>query len=89
LSKATKQRDRFLSIPADFTWDELVTVMRAYGFNEMSDGGGSYRCFISSQGLKMFLHKPHPENIVKRYALRQVRDSLKDFGLLFDQKENK
>lgn len=81
MSKAQKLLERFLSIPADFSWEELVSLMKHFGFQEMQQKGGSYRCFRSGT-LKIFLHKPHPANIVKRYALRQVRDKLLEFGLI-------
>jgi len=86
LSKDQKQLERFLSIPADYSWDELVTLVGSYGFDEDTKSGGSRRCFISAKGWKMFLHKPHPGNIVKRYAIRQVKDALVEFGLIADRK---
>jgi hypothetical protein len=82
VSKSEKLLDRFLSIPADFTWDEFVSLMGHFGFRELANKGGSYRCFVSAQNLKIFLHKPHPSNVMRRYALRQVRAKLKEFGLL-------
>jgi len=30
----------------------------------------------------IMLHKPHPGNIVKSYAIKQVYDYLTEFGLL-------
>jgi len=82
VSKSEKSLDRFLSIPADFTWDELVSVLGHLGFKELAQKGGSYRCFMSEQELKIFLHKPHPSHIVPRYALRKVRLKLKEYGLI-------
>lgn len=85
MSKATKLRKRLLSIPKDFTWDELVIVVKGYGFEERTDSGGSRRCFVSSKGQKIFLHEPHPHNTVKAYALREVVSSLKEFGINFEE----
>lgn len=82
MSKAKKLLDRFLSIPADFTWDELLSLLGHMGFKELSEKGGSYRTFVSQSGAKIFLHKPHPANIVKRYALKKVRDNLRELGLI-------
>ena len=82
VSKAQKLLDRFLTIPADFSWDELVSMLGHFGFAQLQEKGGSYRCFVLDKTLKIFLHKPHPGNIVKRYALKQVRDKLKEFGLI-------
>ncbi len=45
MSKTQKLVDRLLSVPADFTWDELVKVLASYGYTEIKKGktGGSRR----------------------------------------------
>lgn len=85
MSKAKKLRQRLLSIPADFTWDELVTVVKGFGFDEITDTGSSRRCFKLPSGKKIFLHEPHPGSIVKRYALREVVTKLKEFGIKIEE----
>lgn len=82
MSKQSKLIARLLSIPADFTWDELVSVMGKLGFKERTDKGGSYRTFVDSEGRKIFLHEPHPDNVLKKYAIRKVIDALNEYGLL-------
>jgi predicted RNA binding protein YcfA (HicA-like mRNA interferase family) len=82
VSKVEKLRKRAGEIPSDFTWDEMVSLLNSFGFEETSKKGGSYRCFLSSDGRKFFMHKPHPGSIVKQYALRQVVEKLCEFGLL-------
>lgn len=72
VSQADKLLARLRSIPADFTWPELVRVLKQAGFSETSDKGGSYRTFVSPTGLKIFCHRPHPGNIVKKYLLREI-----------------
>lgn len=82
MSKAQKLRQRLLSIPVDFTWDELVAVLKGLGFKEITNTGSSRRCFIKeTSGQKIFLHEPHPQNTVKKYALREVVASLSNFGI--------
>ena len=61
------------------TWDELCNALHGCDFQEISDAGGSYRTFVDEKGRKLFLHKPHPGNIVKKYALRQVVEKLKQY----------
>jgi len=87
MSKRSKLLDRLLSIPADFTWDELVTVLAFYGFYELSKGktGGSRRKFRDKEGNLMLLHEPHPSTVVKKYALRQVVANLKEKGKIKDE----
>lgn len=83
MSKSDKQLARFLSIPSDFTWDELISVLARYDFSERK-GNGSRRCFIDAENKKLFLHKPHPENVVKKYAIRQVKHKLVEYGVIQD-----
>jgi len=81
MTRADKLRSRAASVPADFTWHELISLLSTYGFIEFSDKGGSYRCFRTAAGLKIFVHKPHPGNIVKKYLLLKVNGKLKEYGL--------
>lgn len=48
MSKEKKIIDRFLSIPSDLTWDELLNVLTTYGYKEIKKGktGGSRRKFV-------------------------------------------
>lgn len=80
MSQKSKLITRFLSVPADFTWDELVAVLRFYDYSEISTGktAGSRKRFADGQGNIILLHKPHPAKIVKKYAVRQVIDNLKE-----------
>ena len=80
MSQKEKLIDRFLSVPANFTWDELIKVLEYYGYVEGIKGktGGSRRRFVDDDGNIILLHKPHPANIVKKYAIRQVIQNLKD-----------
>lgn len=82
MSRAEKLIDRFLKIPKDFTWEELASVLGEYGYESLKTGktGGSRRKFVDKYNNMISLHKPHPGNIVKRYALKQVIDNLKEKG---------
>jgi predicted RNA binding protein YcfA (HicA-like mRNA interferase family) len=84
MSKQEKLLERFLSIPADFTWDELKKVLAALGYLEMAKGktAGSRKKFVHKDGNLILLHKPHPSNIVKKYALKQTIENLNEKGKL-------
>ena len=84
MSRQEKLISRLLSIPRDFTWDELVKILSYYNYNEFSGGktGGSRRKFIDPHKNIIALHKPHPGNIVKQYALREVVAHLIEKGHL-------
>ncbi|MFM0667570.1 type II toxin-antitoxin system HicA family toxin [Paraburkholderia sediminicola] len=82
MSKLQKLRQRIADIPADFSWDELVSLLEGFGFIEKAKKGGSYRTFFDDSGRKIFLHKPHPGSIVKVYCVRDVVEKLREFGLM-------
>ena len=78
MSRQEKLISRLLLVPKDFTWDELCRAVAFFGYEELT--GGSRRKFIDSQKNIITLHKPHPANIVKSYALREVIAHLKEKG---------
>ena len=82
MTKAEKRLRRLLSVPADFTWDELVALLADLGFVEVSATGGSYRTFVARSGRKIFIHRPHPNAVLKRYAIREVIAVLEELGIL-------
>ena len=76
--------ERFKRLPSDFTFDEMERLLAIFGY-EKSDKGrtsGSRVIFKNRDGRPIMLHKPHPGNIVKRYAMKQVLDDLIESGLL-------
>lgn len=81
-----KLRDKFLSMPKDFTFDEMKKLLSGYGYIKDNKGktSGSRVVFKNGDKRPIMLHKPHPGNIVKSYALRQVLDDLKEAGFIGD-----
>lgn len=79
-----KLRERFMKMPSDFTFDEMQQLLAGYGYVLGNKGHTSGSKIIFKNGNKrpIMLHKPHPGNIVKRYAMRQVLDELKNAGLI-------
>jgi HicA toxin of bacterial toxin-antitoxin, len=84
LAKSDKALERLKSIPKDFNWNELVSILKRFGYRlQNSSGGGSARRFTNeSTKHRIFLHEPHPTSIVKAYALRQVVESLQEVGVI-------
>lgn len=81
MSKKQKLIDRLIAIPKDFTWDELVSVLSGFGYKMQKPTGTSGRSFLNEENKHTFyFHKPHPGNIVKRYVLTDVIQTLKDQG---------
>jgi len=87
MAKKEKLLQRLLSIPRDFTWEELVTLLYYFDFQEEGKGkkGGSRRKFVDAHGNVINLHKPHPRNILKEYAIKQVIERLRELGNLINE----
>ena len=87
MSKTEKLLLRLLCVPRDFTWEELTTVLTHFGFYELKKGktGGSRRKFVDEKKNVIALHKPHPGNIVKEYAIKEVINYLKEKGYPKDE----
>ncbi|WP_131777841.1 type II toxin-antitoxin system HicA family toxin [Legionella fairfieldensis] len=84
MTRKEKLKERLLSYPTDFTWDELKKLLLSFGYRESTVGktSGSRVRFISDVYSPIMLHKPHPRPVIKMYLLKQVIDQLKKEGLL-------
>ena len=84
-----KLKSRFMSLPSDFTFDELVRLFSSLGFELDNKGksSGSRVAFVRDDET-FAMHKPHPGNIVKRGTLRNVRDYLESKGLLDNERND-
>ncbi len=78
MSKKDKLIIRFLKIPTDFHYDEMVNLLTYFGFNEVKKGktSGSRVKFENIDGVVIILHKPHPSGIMKRYQMKQIKEIL-------------
>jgi len=80
MSRKDKLLKRFLNMPKDFTYDELVRLLAAYNFKEENTGktSGSAVKFVNDEFPAELIrfHKPHPTNIIKKYVLVIIRDCL-------------
>lgn len=67
------------------TYDELVTLLGYYGYSELKMGktAGSRRAFLHNNSQHLIrLHKPHPDNGLKRYQKVYIIDELKKEKLI-------
>ena len=78
MSKKDKLIARFLTMPSDFHYNELVKLLKYFGFVEVKKGktSGSRVKFMNGEGVPIYMHKPHPSGIMKRYQLKQVKETL-------------
>jgi hypothetical protein len=85
MSRTEKLIQKLLSGPKDFTYDDLVRLLRAFGYEEIKKGktSGSRRAFLKISTKHIIrLHKPHPGNILKVSQINKVVDELNKEGLL-------
>jgi len=82
MTKAEKLLNRFMSKPNDFTYNELIRLLRGFGY-EVLQGTGSRVVFHNKElNHSMKLHKPHPGNVLKRYQIDLMIQELKLKSLL-------
>ena len=75
--------ERFKKQPKDFTWDELVRLFSALGFELGNKGKTSGSRVIFTKGDNSYIaHMPHPGSIVKGYVMKQVLEYLSKLDLL-------
>jgi hypothetical protein len=81
--------DRFKKLPKDFTFDELARLLTSLEF-EQSNKGKTSRSrvrFINRESKSIIdLHKPHPKNIIKEGALKDVYEKLIIAGFITKEK---
>lgn len=83
MSKKDKLIDRLLKRPADFTFDEMKSLLAYFGYDLKQGGTGSGVKFIKKGSNEVInFHRPHPNGVLKRYVLEQVIEKLRKDGLL-------
>ena len=77
MSRQEKLIAKLLNKNAGFSWPELVSLLKGFGYSQI-EGEGSRVKFENGNALAMInLHRPHPENEIKAYVKRQVIEHLK------------
>jgi len=85
MSSHEKLLERFLTLPKDFTWDELKRLLNKYGYFQNNKGktSGSRIAFENEiSNIMLDLHKPHQKNILKPYQMKDVLDFLKRIEII-------
>lgn len=84
LSKQEKLIARLKTIPKDFTFDEMKSLLFSLGFQLSNKGktSGSRVQFVNDK-IVIGFHKPHDNgNIMKEYQLKQIVATLEMEGLI-------
>ena len=81
--KLDKAKARLKTIPADYTYNEAKQLLCSLGYTEHNKGktSGSRVVFVRADD-KIQLHKPHPGNEMKHYAVRDLKEHLEAIGEL-------
>ena len=82
MSVKDKLVERLLSVPKDFTFDDLKKLLGKFGYSINNKGktSGSRITFIKPNGDMISLHKPHPGNELKAYQIKYIIDKLRESG---------
>ncbi|MBU1054194.1 MAG: type II toxin-antitoxin system HicA family toxin [Proteobacteria bacterium] len=84
MSKKEKLIAKLLQCPNNFTWNELTSLLKSFDYKEAKTGksGGSRRRFIHDNAATISLHKPHPQNTLKQYAIDQIIEVLEQEDMI-------
>ena len=84
MSRYEKALDRLCSRPppANFTWDELKTVLAHFGYKVINGKGSRRKFFCASTGALIICHEPHPTSIVDKGCVVDVVEHLRTHGLI-------
>jgi hypothetical protein len=66
-------------IPSDIAWQDIESLFAALGA-EIMEGSGS-RLRVELNGVRAIFHRPHPQRITDKGAVRSVRRFLENAGV--------
>jgi hypothetical protein len=84
MGRKEKLIHKLKSNPKDFSFDELETLLRYFSYSKSNKGktSGSRVLFVSENHRAILIHKPHPDNLLKAYQVKQIVELLTKEGLI-------
>jgi hypothetical protein len=85
MTRHEKLKEKLLRSPGDFTYNEMVTLLKSlgYGVEERGRSSGSAVIFYNRRlDDKIMFHRPHPEKELKRYVIKMITEKLKNNKML-------
>lgn len=82
MSKKEKLIERFKRMPKDFTYQEVTVLLSYFGYEEKQGAGSRVAFFNKETENIIYLHKPHPGNIIKQYMMKDIKKTLEERGLI-------
>ncbi len=76
MNRKEKLITRFLGMPSDFHYDEVVKLVGYFDFEEVKRGktSGSRVKFMNPEGVPIMLHRSHSSSTMKQY--KQIKEIL-------------
>ena len=81
MSKKEKLIQKLL-LARTFKFSELITLLKMLGYTELQGDGSRVKFDNGNPEDLINLHKPHPGNEMKAYAVKQVKEKLQRGGLI-------
>lgn len=82
MSKQQKLIARLCARSKDFTWDELESFMKSYGYTVINGRGSRRRFYNKATGRAVAIHEPHPQNTLKAYQVEDILEHLAEAKLI-------
>ncbi len=70
-------------VQSDIEWQEIESLLKSLGAN-ISEGNGS-RVRIELNGQRAVFHRPHPEKVTDKGAIKSMRRFLDNAGVKTDE----
>ena len=74
----------FQVVTSNFTFEEMERLLSIFGYEKSNKckTSGSRVIFKNGDKRPIMIHKPHPGNLIKGYAMKQVLNDLMDAGFI-------
>ena len=82
MGRRDKLKARLLDGRRAVTWKELVTLLKSLGYKEIQGDGSRVKFDNGNPDDTINLHRPHPGNQVKHYAVKLVLEKLTQAKML-------
>lgn len=83
MSKFEKAKDRLRLKPKDYTYTEAKALLFQMGFIEYNKGktsGSRVKFYREKDHKVILLHKPHPDDVMKQGAVKDLLEFLLNLG---------
>ena len=81
MSHTRKLLEKFINTPFP-KWDDLITLMKKLGYKQLEGGGSRVKLVNLEMKSIIELHRPHPQNTIKTYTMKDIIKELTDKGFI-------